>query len=197
MKIVLFEGINRSGKSTQLVRANEALQAMGFKVRTVKFPTRETPIGSLIYDYFEGRRHMEPLTLQYLLESNKVEWQRQFSLWEADGLDLLLIDRYDLSGLAHGIGRGIDPDLIVALQSPLRKPHLTFLFDVDVELAAARSQVVLERDEQDLALLRRARAAFKELAVNAPTVQVIDASQSPEAIHRIVMGAILLESALV
>lgn len=193
MEIVAFEGINRSGKSTQLRRAYVALQEVGVRVAALKFPARQTPIGQLICEFFTGRCDLDPLVLQYLLEANKLELQAEIKRLADGGHEMLLIDRYLLSGVAYGIARGIPFEQIKALQAPLTKPTFTFLFDLPADEALARSQAVTERDEQDVEQLHKVRRLFQKYAYDryAPADVIIDARTDPDTIHDHIMSCLI------
>lgn len=193
MFVVAFEGINRSGKSTQLRLAVQALSRMGFSVQAVKFPTWDTPVGELLSRYFRGSANLDPLALQYLLEANKVEWLPVFSTWAQNGTDFLLLDRYRLSGLVYGLARGLSADQVASLQAPLIQPSLTLVYDVDVQAALARMQNATERDEQDPLFLQRVRDLYCQTAVSDPHAHVIDAHGAIDEVHRTTMGVILSE----
>jgi dTMP kinase len=185
--IIAFEGINRSGKSTLVTHAAQYLRKQGLSVQVLKFPARQTEIGELIYAHFEGRVQMHTTTLQYLLEANKMELQDKIQLMSDVGVDVILIDRYLLSGLAYGVARGVDPDLIRALQSPLRKPDFTVLFDLPVEVALLRAQLITERDEADLELMRKVRQLYLNEIAADETAVIVDAS------HDLALVTLLLE----
>lgn len=193
-EVVAFEGLNRGGKSTQKKMAEVVLaSSTGYQIRSLKFPNRQTHVGALIYGHFESEIHLDTTTLQYLLEANKMESQELIQGWMSESVDYILIDRYLLSGLVYGIGRGLDRSFILSLQSPLIKPTLTLVYDLDVATALSRFQEKTERDEQDLDLMHLVRRAYLNEAALDPTIHVINATQDTQIIHQETMRILLRE----
>lgn len=133
---------------------------------------------------------MEPLSLQYLLEANKAELQGEIVARSCQGYDLLLLDRYLLSGIAHGVVRGIPEEDILALQKPLIPPDYTILFDLPAEMALGRSQAITERDEQDVRQLEAVRQTFLRLMQHIPG-RVIDATRDANIISDEVLNCLI------
>lgn len=114
----------------------------------------------------------------------------------------ILMDRFVDSTTAYqGYGRGIDLDLIQTLHAATlqgRWPDLTIVLDMDVDQAFARivgSRGQLDRMElSGRDFFERVRQGFLRIAASRTRVVVLDATQSPEDLHRIIVG--LVSSAL-
>ena len=59
-KLIVIEGLDGSGKSTQLDILTEKLQEEGFNVRSVSFPDYENPSSTLVKMYLEGKFGNKP-----------------------------------------------------------------------------------------------------------------------------------------
>jgi dTMP kinase len=150
---VTFEGIEGSGKTTQIARLAERLDEAGEQ----SVVTRE-PGGS-----FLGRRlrslllgeeiaRIEPLAELCLYVADRVQHLREFVEPNLASGTHVLCDRYLDATLAYqGFARGLDLDYIKLLHEkpPLdRRPHRTILLDLDPELGLDRAR----RRNDDLGL---------------------------------------------
>lgn len=54
-KLIVLEGLDGCGKSTQLALAGEFLEKLGVDFRTVSFPNYDSPSGQIISDYLAGK----------------------------------------------------------------------------------------------------------------------------------------------
>eukprot|EP01071_Lankesteria_metandrocarpae_P008183 Lankesteria_metandrocarpae@DN4895_c0_g1_i2.p1 len=72
--LIVFEGIDRSGKTTQTKLLTDALQQDGVSCRSVRFPDRSTPIGSLLNTYLTSvDTHLPHEACNLLFAANRWE----------------------------------------------------------------------------------------------------------------------------
>ena len=79
-------------------------------------------------------------------------------------------------------------NLVFALSSGRRRPDLYIIFDLPAEVARERalqdaSRTQTHFDARDIGYYRRVRAGFQRFAEYAP-VEFVDATRSPEEVHR-------------
>ncbi|OEH74944.1 thymidylate kinase [Cyclospora cayetanensis] len=98
--LLVFEGIDRSGKSSQAKLLYERLVKEGVKAKLLGFPDRSTPVGKLISAALAGKSKPPPQVLHLLFAANRWELQPQMNQWLNDGF-VLIVDRYSFSGLAY------------------------------------------------------------------------------------------------
>lgn len=67
---ILFEGIDRCGKSTQVKMLQEAL-SRNHKVEAIRFPNRESHIGQLINSYLSSSSNLNDHTIHLLFSANR------------------------------------------------------------------------------------------------------------------------------
>jgi dTMP kinase len=175
--LISFEGVEGSGKSTQLALAAERLRAAGCPVRTTREPGG-TPVGDEIRAVLMNAAHakLEPLAEWLLIEAARrqhVEEVLRPAL--ADGA-FVLCDRFSDSTEAYQVaGRGLDAVLVRELDRRVRAgiaPDLTLLFDLDPREGLARARrrhPATDRFElAELAFHQRVRAGFLEIARREP-----------------------------
>ena len=188
-----FEGIEGSGKSTQVARLAAALQGESCG----RLVTREpggTPLGRRLRDVLlapdaDVRAH-EPLTEALLMVADRAEHVARVILPALDEGRIVLCDRHADSTLAYqGGGSGVARDTLVQLNRIATRdlvPDLTLLYDLDpgvaLERMRARAGGATDRFETEaLAFHQRVRAAYLELARAEPArFAVIDAARSAD-----------------
>ena len=193
-KLIVFEGLDFTGKSTQVRLLAERLRARGLPVVTTREPGG-TPIGEEVRRILLSRKSSDLLPLSELLLLITCRAQ-VYSQVIAPGLArgaVVVSSRYRLSSLAYqGYGRGLDLELIRRLNDAAtagRRPDVTFLIDLPAELALARRKGKGDRIEgEDLEFYRRVRRGYLELTQDDPTVIRIDGKRSIEEIASIVFA---------
>ena len=161
--LIVFEGLDQSGKQTQAERLRDRLIAQSRKVRLVSFPDYSTHIGSEIERALAGEREYGPDVMQLLYVANRYEWRPSLEAWLADDW-FVVSDRYLASSVAYGEAFGLDPAWLVTIQQNLPKPSLTIWLDIAPETAVGRKSADRDRYERDLALQRRVRESYRRQA---------------------------------
>lgn len=70
---LVFEGLDRSGKSTQSKRVAEHLRKAGKTVSHINFPNRDTTIGGLINSYLQSKSDLSDEAIHLLFSANRWE----------------------------------------------------------------------------------------------------------------------------
>jgi len=142
---VTFEGVEGSGKTTQLALAAERLRAAGKTVRTTREPGG-TPIGERIRAVLLDAAHAEldPMAEWLLVEAARRQHVRDVVRPAlADGA-FVLCDRFTDSTEAYQVaGRGLDAAMVEGLDGRVRgglAPDLTLLYDLDPREGLVRAQ---------------------------------------------------------
>jgi len=187
---ISFEGIEGSGKSTQIKLLGEYLRAKGHTVIETVEPGG-TRIGNKIRALLlEPENHMDPLTELLLYYSARAQHVREVIYPAVLRNAIVITDRFTDSTLAYqGYARGVDLSLIEALNEmvvPDMKPYLTFLLDLDVEQGLGRNREAgkVDRFEQETVDFHNlVRQGFHQIARDEPErVKVVDASKSKEEV---------------
>ena len=189
---VSFEGLDGSGKTTQLDLLDARLRALGRTVTRVREPGG-TALGE----------HVRRLLLDPAMEITPRAELLLFSAARAhlcdtvirpalDRGDVVLADRFFDSTTAYqGGGRGVaDPawlgDTLHPFVTGALVPRRTFLLRLDPDAALARraGRATDRMEASGEAFYRRVAAAYDALAAAHPDrVRVLDAAASPDAIH--------------
>lgn len=156
-QLILIEGLDRTGKSTQVELLVQEFIKQGKKATSIKFPDRSTPIGNIINKYLTDKSFNIPDQAAHLLFlANRWELELEIVQLLNSG-HFVILDRYIYSGLAYSLAKSklsqtTSPQLADAmwLYSPdigLPKPDITLFLDIDVDELARRSGWGEERYE--------------------------------------------------
>ena len=190
---ITFEGIDGSGKSTQLRLLDKFLRANGWNALVTREPGG-TPVGlRLRAALLDATEEVDPLTELLVFAADRAQHVRRVIRPALDDGLIVISDRYADATIAYqGAGRGFPPQLIaeiVQLATEGLKPDLTVLFDVNIEESTSRttrrgsgknsaSKAGRDRlDIEDAAFHTRVRDAYLEIARAEPErVKVVDAT---------------------
>lgn len=210
-KLIVFEGVEGSGKTTQIARAQAWLVNSGILDRLQK----QGNVSQLVITREPGGTALGKTLRQLLLHSSDepIHSRTELLLYAADRAQhvesylkpllaegtLILCDRYTDSTVAYqGYGRGLDQALIQQLNQIATGglcSDLTVWLDIKVEvgLARARSRAAQDRIEQaDLSFHQRVQQGFTELAHTHPErIVQIDASPNPDLIAQQIQALLL------
>lgn len=195
--LVIFEGIDGVGKTTQLELAHDALQAEGW----FTYETRNlggTPIGEALRDVMKSPLPRPPQTNLYLSLAIQEALISTLQAERAKG-KIILLDRGPLSLAAYGIyGGGLDELLgwhYVEAGMEQMNPDLTILYRTDVKTALARLQKKPDKgdyfENQPLSYFEQVNRGY-EIAAKRYEQQTaaVDAGQPIEVVHEATMALI-------
>jgi dTMP kinase len=163
MPLIVFEGLDQSGKQTQAEMLRDRLKAEGRKARLVSFPDYGTSIGEEIARALQGEREYGPDVMQLLYIANRYERKPDLTRWLDGGL-VLVCDRYIASSIAYGEAQDLDPAWLAEVQKFLPAPTLTIMLDIAPETAVQRKSTDRDRYERDLAMQGRVRESYRRQA---------------------------------
>jgi dTMP kinase len=169
--LIVFEGLDQSGKQTQAELLRDRLKAEGRKSRLMSFPDYGTSIGEEIARALQGERDYGPDVMQLLYIANRYERKPDLQRWLDGGL-VLVCDRYLASSVAYGEAMGLDPVWLVEMQKFLPPPTITVLLDIAPETAVQRKSVDRDRYERDLALQARVRDSYHRQAAQGGWIRL-------------------------
>jgi dTMP kinase len=181
-KLITFEGIDGSGKSTHLERSRKFLIKRGFKVKVLREPG-STDIAEQIRKLLLDKKSRMTSTTELLLyEAARAEITARQIIPLLRSGQIVLCDRfYDSTTAYQGYGRKLDIDMVSGLNKLAvgsLKPDLTLLFDVELSVAMKRLGRNLDRlESESRAFFRRVRNGFLCIAATEPRrVKVIESS---------------------
>jgi dTMP kinase len=179
--LITFEGVEGSGKTTQMARLGRWLRSRGHRVELTREPDG-TRLGVGVRRLFE--RGPQPLTEVFLfLAARHQHVAEKIRPWLDKGR-IVLCDRYTDATVAYqGYGRGIDPDIVRELNVQATGgvlPDLTLLFDLDPREGFRRigGRRLDHFEREKLAFHQRVRRGYLEIQRAEPKrVRIVDASQ--------------------
>ncbi|HET6862514.1 MAG TPA: dTMP kinase [Pyrinomonadaceae bacterium] len=197
---ITFEGIDGSGKSTQLRLLNNFLRENGSQVVTTREPGGTTLGLRLRAALLDATEEVDPLTELLVFAADRAQHVRRLLRPALAAGSVVISDRYADATVAYqGAGRGFSPELIsdiVKLATDGLKPDLTLLFDVSVDESTTRTTRRVsgrggsgknQRDRLDKEAVdfhARVREAYLAIAKQEPErVKIIDTSGPVESTH--------------
>lgn len=221
-ELVVFEGTDGCGKTGTSQWFASEVARKGYSTRWMNFPNRSTFFGKLIDAHLKGfwesrvkappraqlnrtehhdfaaaygdpdPMYVDSAVFQAVQTINRLECAHQLirDLGEAD---VVVSDRYWMSGYAYGKADGIDGQMLVDLHATLPQPKVVFILDVTSEEARERmtGRKHDRYEQKGLAFFDKIRNNYRELyetrlkeAAKAPRTEepflwfMIDASGS-------------------
>ena len=193
---ITFEGIDGSGKSTQLRMLASDLRLKGFDVLTTMEPGG-TPLGRRLREAFlETEESVDPLAELLLFAADRAQHVSFLIKPKLEEGKIVISDRYaDATYAYQGAGRGFPKEMVnevIKLATDGLKPDLTLFFDLPVELALTRTKSRHDEgdepknrmDDEEKEFYQRVREAYLEISRSEPNrFRVLDASLSVQEVH--------------
>jgi len=161
-RFFVFEGLDRSGKSTQSRRLHKSLEQQG-QAKWMCFPNRSTPSGVLIDLYLRNRIELTDQAIHELFSANR--WEMAESI--VDDLNQgcsIVCDRYAFSGVAYSTAKGLDLQGCKEPDRGVPVPDGVFFLHVDEKVGASRANFGDERYE-NATMQSQVRKVFQESAL--------------------------------
>lgn len=193
---IAFEGVEGSGKTTQLQRVAAALRERGLDPVVTREPGG-TPVGEAVREILlDPSRRLDPQTELLLILTARAALVRQVVRPALEAGRVVLGDRYDLSTLAYqGGGRGLPMDEIRRLNARATgglRADLYVVLDVGASEGMGRKAgTPADRIEQGgREFHERVAEAYRELARSEPDVVRVEATREPDAVYEEVRTAL-------
>lgn len=196
--IVAFEGIDACGKQTQVRMLEEYASRKKLPVVTFDFPNYKSLTGKKISELLiSSDDNRDGLVLQSLMTVNRYEMQDTIEDAHFRG-ELVILDRYWMSGWVYGQTDGIDATWLESVHLPLVQPHQWILLDMPVEESFKRRPEREDSYEASRSRLEACRRLYLQAAMGEAEarlfemVKIIDATKPPEWIHKEILGCLEL-----
>lgn len=195
---ITFEGMDGSGKSTQMRRLAKKLRELGrIVIETVEpgGPPIAMKIRRILLD--SANQELSPAAELLLYFASRAQNVDEVIRPALERGEIVLSDRFTDSSLVYqGCGRGLGVEAVRALEKVAcrgLKPDLTILVDVDAEASLARARARNEAephcetrmDDQALEFHQSVHRAYHKLAENEPErVKIVSGNAEIDAIER-------------
>jgi dTMP kinase len=203
---ITLEGIEGSGKTTQLPKLRDYLVSCGVDCIVTREPggtAAGRKIRAILLD--PESRGLSPKAELLLYFADRADHVAQVILPALAAGKAVICDRYvDATIVYQGIARGLGADLVDSLHRLLLdnlKPDLTLLFDLPAETSLRRALGALQRGDRSASESRfekearafheRVRAGYLDLSRREPNrYRVIDAAANPEQVTRAMIDVV-------
>src|SRR5436190_23812416 len=190
---IVFEGLDGSGKSTQINPLADKLKEQGFKVYTTAEPTNSR-IGLMIKDIFRHKMEADDRTIAALYAADRLE----HVLNKRDGIlkklaegYTVITDRYYFSSYAYH-GTHMDMDWVIEINSlvaDLLRPDLNIFIDAPIDVCVkrlnkGRNLTELYEDEENLNQVRKKYFEAFEKLKQSEKIFIADGNRLAETISK-------------
>jgi dTMP kinase len=196
-RLITLEGLDGSGKSTQLALEAERLRRSGMRVTVTREPGG-TALGQQVREVVlhAAREAVTPLAELALMFAARAQHIEQLILPALKAGDLVLCDRFTDSSIAYqGYGRGVPLEAIQGLENWLCRgvrPDLTLILEIDADAAARRtgernqaaSEAATRFEQEGTEFFGRVRRGYEEIAQQEPErVRVVNGRGAIDEVH--------------
>jgi len=195
-RLIVLEGIDGSGTTTQTERLVEHLRRRGRTAVSTREPSAG-PVGRLLREVLLGHHRisrdvsLDGRTMALLFAADRFDHlQREVEPILAAGNDVVS-DRYLMSSLAYQAEEA-DREWVALLARGVRPPDLTILLDIPVEVAAQRRLLAGRPEERYDAdsYLSRVADNYRRLARADASAVILDGSAAREDVAAAVVAAV-------
>ena len=194
-KFITFEGIDGSGKTTQINRLEEKLSQKGISTLILREPGG-TKLSEKIREILLDRENinLSPSVESLLFVAARAQLMAEKIKPSLERNQFVICDRYSDSTVAYqGYGRGLNVEYLEELNkfaTDSIQPDITIILDVDPEKAAIRmaSDVPDRLESTGINFFLRVREGYYEIARRYPQrCVIIDSSKSESAVFELVL----------
>lgn len=204
--LITFEGVEGSGKTTQIKLLSQVLQDKGYQTLLTREPGG-TNIGDDIRQILldSQNKHMVPTCELFLYAAARAQHVEQVIQPALDAGKVVLCDRYmDASVAYQGYGRNFPLDLIHQLNKLAvgkAVPHLTCVLDCEPHMGVGRAKDRIANQDgpaedrfenEPMKFHQKVREGYLALASQNPErIEVLDGNGSVEEVHQRIVDVVL------
>ena len=192
-KFIVFEGPDRSGKSTQANLLSDYLAQRGMEVILTREPGGDAVAERIRQIVLDPAHKVYPVAELLLYEAARAQHTQQKIIPALEAGKAVICERYTMSSCAYqGYGRGIDMEIINKLNDIATlslKPDLTLVFLMyDKDFTARGEYLFSDRlEREDEAFRHKMRKGYREIAAKMQNAVIIDADRPVAEIHKTVL----------
>ena len=195
--LVTFEGIEGSGKSTQIALAARHLEERGCFYLVTREPGG-TPLGEEVRRFLLDKDDLriDPLAELLLIEADRAQHVTEVIRPALEEGRIILCDRFTDATMAYqGYGRGMDLSFIEEMNQRATGdliPQCTIVLDCSVEAGMARAGGKDRFERENHLFHQRVREGYLRIAQQEPQrVKVVSGEGEQEAIHEEIRSILL------
>ena len=195
-KFIVFEGPDRSGKSTQANLLSKYLVEKGFDVVLTREPGGDSVAEEIRKIVLDPAHKVSPMAELLLYEASRAQHTQQKIIPALEAGKIVICERYTMSSCAYqGYGRGLDLDVINQLNDIATlnlKPDLTLVFLMSDKYFTQRGEYLFSDrlEQEDEAFRHKMRKGYRELAAKTKNAVIVDADRPVTEIQQAVLREI-------
>ncbi len=205
-KFFVLEGIDGSGKTTQIKILKEKLEEIGYRVIIVDFPQYNKKSAGAIEEYLSGKygesKEVSPYVASCFYAVDRFDASLKIKKWIQNGF-IVLGNRYVTSNMAHQGSKIENPLERLAFYEWIQnleykifkipKPDRTFILNMDSHLSQNLSQKrhridwmgkVRDIHEENLEHLSKSQKIFLEIKNKFANMELIECSKNGQILNR-------------
>jgi len=191
-RLITFEGIDGSGKSTQIQMLENEFNKLGVEYKTFREPGG-TDLSEKIRAILLDKENIELISTaeSLLFAAARAQLTTEQIKPAIEKGEFVICDRFTDSTIAYqGYGRGLDIkqlEEINYIATDGLTPDITFILDISPESAAVRMEAKASdrMEETGVDFFRRIRAGYRQIeGQNMNRYRLIDGEQSPENVFK-------------
>tara|TARA_B000000532_G_C18864507_1_gene405631 strand:+ start:1290 stop:1907 length:618 start_codon:yes stop_codon:yes gene_type:complete len=194
---ITFEGIEGSGKSTQIELLKASLKEEGYSVEVLREPGT-TQLGERIRDVFleKSDEQVDPMTEAFLLYASRKHLDQNFLQEHLKNDSIVLADRYSDATVAYQCyGKGLSEDFVKYIheKSNLLSPDLTFYMDITAEASKSRidNRELDRMESESIDFFSKVRMGYLEIAKSNPDrIIILDAELSVKDLQNTIFNEV-------
>jgi dTMP kinase len=189
-KLIVFEGLDKSGKETQARMLAEYLKNKGIDCIYTEEPTPDNVFGKTIKEWLDRKFEIQSgKSIALLYTADRYEHMKSLILPKLEDGVTVICDRYFYSTIAYqSVLYGVEQEWIMDLNRFARKPDITIFLDIPPEESVRRARTA-DRHE-NLEFQVKVKKAYDELVKKHGFV-VIDGNRSREDVFIDVRKAVM------
>ena len=194
---ITFEGIEGSGKSTQIELLQASLKEEGYSVEVLREPGT-TQLGERIRDVFLEKtdEQVDPMTEAFLLYASRKHLDQNFLQEHLKNDSIVIADRYSDATVAYQCyGKGLSEDFVKYIheKSNLLSPDLTFYMDITAEASKSRidNRELDRMESESIDFFNKVRLGYLEIAKSNPDrIIILDAEISVKDLQNTIFNEV-------
>ena len=190
--LITFEGIDGSGKSTQIQMLEHEFNKLGVEYKTFREPGG-TELSEKIREILLDKENIELISTaeSLLFAAARAQLTAEQIKPAIEKGEFVICDRFTDSTIAYqGYGRGLDIKQLEEINYIATAgliPDITFILDIDPEVAAVRMEAEASdrMEETGVDFFRRIRGGYRQIKEQKPNrYRLINGEQSPENVFK-------------
>ena len=194
---ITFEGIEGSGKSTQIELLHASLKEEGYSVEVLREPGT-TQLGERIRDVFLEKtdEQVDPMTEAFLLYASRKHLDQNFLQEHLKNESIVIADRYSDATVAYQCyGKGLSEDFVKYIheKSNLLSPDLTFYMDITAEASKSRidNRELDRMESESIDFFNKVRLGYLEIAKSNPDrIIILDSELSVKDLQNTIFNEV-------